>query len=252
MVLDTTSGWRILRPMPSRADPVEVDAEEFGRYATAVGWRLGLLVARNVEPDRGHGGRANVSHETFAKVSAAEFAKRAGTSAARVLRYYRAWNLAADDGVVKLADGLMPGDEPKLPNDEAVPWTEYYTQTLAVKHPEASVSRSQDPIKQAVHLAGQGMSFRQIGAALGRDEKIFRTNPTVREASTKARPSTLSTTHDIPTVACSVASARELVEDIEWRVDDLTDPRKYTLSASDRKRIVRAAEHLLEVFKERT
>ncbi|MEX2448574.1 MAG: hypothetical protein WD404_07505, partial [Solirubrobacterales bacterium] len=77
---------------PAAHDPAAV----FGAHVKAGGWRLGLLVARNVEKGSGDGindrYREGVSRETPSKVSAREFAEQAGTTAARVLRHLEAWD----------------------------------------------------------------------------------------------------------------------------------------------------------------
>lgn len=67
-----------------------------GQHVKLGGWRLGLLVARNVE--KGTPGRPseNVPIGTF-KRSAREFAELAGVGKNKVLRYLEAWNRAAAD-----------------------------------------------------------------------------------------------------------------------------------------------------------
>lgn len=55
---------------------VEQDAREFGRTISQGGWRLGLLVARNVSKGVGTGGNPSVTRVTDdGRVSAKEFAK---------------------------------------------------------------------------------------------------------------------------------------------------------------------------------
>lgn len=229
------------------ANQVEIDAKEFGRFATAVGWRLGLIAARNVEPGTGQGGGNFGPHGP--KLSATEFAKIAGKSRQVVMRYHDAWKLAAEDGIVKSANKLNPGDETKLPDDETEPWSYYYSQTLVVKHSEAPVSRSRDPIKEAVRLAAQGMSYRQIGPQVGLDESVLRRNPAVREARIAADPEAHSVTVDRPTVACAIPPAREEIQRVEYALTDLVNTEKYKLSKPDAKRllsIIRTAETELE------
>ncbi|MFJ3670973.1 hypothetical protein ACIPSE_31375 [Streptomyces sp. NPDC090106] len=100
------------------SDLVAQDAREFGTYARTGGWAFGLMVARSVRP----GGQG--ADET-PKVSAKEFAELAGCSADRVMRYYKAWDKAADDGLVPQFEALAPGQEVELP--EADVWLGYYT-----------------------------------------------------------------------------------------------------------------------------
>lgn len=75
------------------------------------------MVARSVRP----GGQG--ADET-PKVSAKEFAELAGCSADRVMRYYKAWDRAADDGLVPQFEALAPGQEVELPDADV--WLSYY------------------------------------------------------------------------------------------------------------------------------
>ncbi|MEV2213993.1 hypothetical protein AB0H86_21545 [Streptomyces sp. NPDC050997] len=109
--------------VPSEAPPVPLsdlvarDAREFGVYARTGGWAFGLMVARSVRP----GGQG--ADET-PKVSAKEFAELAGCSPERVMRYYKAWDRAADDGLVPQFEALTPGQEVELPDADV--WLGYY------------------------------------------------------------------------------------------------------------------------------
>lgn len=104
-------------PQPPLSDLVARDAREFGVYARTGGWAFGLMVARSVRP----GGQS--AGET-PKVSAKEFAELAGCSADRVMRYYKAWDRAADDGLVPHFETLTPGQEVELPDADV--WLGYY------------------------------------------------------------------------------------------------------------------------------
>ncbi|MDF3145092.1 MULTISPECIES: hypothetical protein [unclassified Streptomyces] len=104
-------------PQAPLSDLVARDAREFGVYARTGGWAFGLMVARSVRP----GGQS--AGET-PKVSAKEFAELAGCSAERVMRYYKAWDRAADDGLVPQFEALAPGQEVELPDADV--WLSYY------------------------------------------------------------------------------------------------------------------------------
>jgi hypothetical protein len=93
------------------------DAHEFGAYARTGGWAFGLKVARSVRP----GGQ---SADETSKVSAKEFAELADCSPERVMRYYKAWDRAADDGLVPHFEELAPGQEVELPDADV--WLNYY------------------------------------------------------------------------------------------------------------------------------
>jgi hypothetical protein len=94
------------------------DAREFGVYARTGGWAFALKVARSVRP----GGE--MAGETT-KVSAKHFAELAGCSPERVMRYYKAWDKAADDGMVPHFEALAPGEEVDLPDADV--WLSYYS-----------------------------------------------------------------------------------------------------------------------------
>lgn len=114
-----------LATAPSETSPVPVppsdlvarDAREFGVYARTGGWAFALMVARSVRP----GGQGA---EETPKVSAKEFAELAGCSPERVMRYYKAWDRAADDGLVPHFEVLAPGQEVELPDADV--WLAYY------------------------------------------------------------------------------------------------------------------------------
>lgn len=99
------------------SDLVARDAREFGVYARTGGWAFGLMVARSVRP----GGQ---SAQETPKVSAKQFADLAGCSPERVMRYYKAWDRAADDGLVPHFEVLAPGQEVELPDADV--WLGYY------------------------------------------------------------------------------------------------------------------------------
>ncbi|KUO07469.1 hypothetical protein [Streptomyces sp. DSM 15324] len=99
------------------SDLVARDAREFGVYARTGGWAFALMVARSVRPG---GQRADETP----KVSAKEFAELADCSAERVMRYYKAWDRAADDGLVPHFEELAPGQEAELPDADV--WLTYY------------------------------------------------------------------------------------------------------------------------------
>nr|DAK57411.1 MAG TPA: hypothetical protein [Caudoviricetes sp.] len=108
---------------------IERDAQEFGQHVKLGGWRLGLLVARNVEKGR-RGGDTTISQSGNAKLPAYRFAELAGVGKNKVLRYLEAWNKAAADiEELPTADELAPGNEIDLDEEwcEAHSWGKYYT-----------------------------------------------------------------------------------------------------------------------------
>lgn len=104
---------------------IELDAQEFGLHIKQGGWRLGLLVARDVEPGL-KGNQYMPAANAAGKVSATEFGRLAfghENGEGRVMRYYRAWERSAAKGKVPHASELSPGDEPDLNWDLLPPWT---------------------------------------------------------------------------------------------------------------------------------
>jgi hypothetical protein len=92
---------------------IEIDAKEFGEHVRNGGWRLGLLVARNVELDSGTGERTDLGqNRPRLKISSRAFARQADNiSKNTVTKYLNAWNLAAADGHVPSSSALSPGQE---------------------------------------------------------------------------------------------------------------------------------------------
>jgi hypothetical protein len=95
------------------------NADEFAALDQGEGWPFAILIACSVEKGKGHGGSAHRrDHDDAEKVGAREFAERVGTSADRVLRYLKAWERAAADGVVPDADTLSPADSHDVPTPD--------------------------------------------------------------------------------------------------------------------------------------
>jgi hypothetical protein len=112
----TTARTRVL------VSATAADAKEFGLHVKQGGWRLGLLVARNVVKSPGR-----VSIESLSpKTNATRFAQLAETSNDRVLRYLNAWEQAADADLVPHANDLSPTSEPDLDVDTLPSWSQYY------------------------------------------------------------------------------------------------------------------------------
>ncbi|MDW8807360.1 hypothetical protein P1P68_21865 [Streptomyces scabiei] len=115
---DTSDDATAVDAVDAVDEQVARDAREFGVYARTGGWAFALKVARSVRP----GGET--AGET-AKVSAKRFADLAGCSPERVMRYYKAWDRAADDGMVPHFEALAPGEEIDLPDSDV--WLTYYS-----------------------------------------------------------------------------------------------------------------------------
>lgn len=125
---------------------MERDAKEFGVLVKQGGWRLGLLVARNVIKAPGR-----IPAETLApKTNATAFAEKSSTSPTRVLRYLEAWENAATAELVPHAADLHPGGEIELDAETLPDWESFYRATAAPKaappRPRATLVHAAPPL----------------------------------------------------------------------------------------------------------
>lgn len=149
---------------------VERDAHEFGLHVKQGGWRLGLLVARNVEKGSGQGARQpHRTREEVGKVSAAEFARLSDTSADRVLRHLEAWDNAANAGHVKPARKLMPDQDEALDVNALPPWSNFYPPQYAgrMKNAGKQAARERpDEVIEALLTVPQTAAYVATGLLL--------------------------------------------------------------------------------------
>ncbi|MBT2422403.1 hypothetical protein J7F01_32165 [Streptomyces sp. ISL-22] len=205
-----------LATAPSETSPAPLselvarDAREFGVYARTGGWAFGLRVARSVRP----GGQS--AGET-PKVSAKEFAELAGCSPERVMRYYKAWDRAADDGLVPHFEALAPGQDVELPDAEV--WLSYY------------VSRSSAGSERgtAIAEAAEAEGIRPTKALEVAE------NPTALRAAILADPSTARAARQalLDRVREDLELQAELARDVV-RTDDLKKAVASESRAADR------------------
>lgn len=189
---------------------VSRDARDFGAYARTGGWAFALKVARSVRP----GGQA--ADET-PKVSAKEFAALAACSPERVMRHYKAWDRAADDGLVPHFEVLVPGEEVELPGADA--WAAYY----------ASRSSASSERGTAIAEAAQAEGIRPTKALEVAE------NPTALRAAILADPSTAQAARTalLDRVKEDPALQAELARDIA-RTDELKKAVATETRAADR------------------
>ncbi|MDX3759204.1 hypothetical protein ACWDBO_36565 [Streptomyces mirabilis] len=197
-------------PIQGVLDPISCDARDFGAYARNGGWAFALMVARSVRP----GGQ---SADETPKVSAKEFAELAECSPERVMRYYKAWDRAADEGLVPHFEVLVPGQDIELPDAEA--WQTYY------------VSRSSA-------TSERGSAITEAAAAEGiRPTKALEVaeNPTALRAAILADPSTAQAARAalLDRVKEDPALQAELARDIA-RTDELKKAVATETRAADR------------------
>ncbi len=226
---------------------VRRDAREFGAFARTGGWTFALKVARSVRPGGVPAGEAD---EAEPKVSAKEFARLAGCSAERVMRFWRAWDRAADDGVVPVFEALAPGVDIDLPDADV--WLGYYT----------SRSSADSPRGQAISAVAEAQGIRPTKALEVAE------NPTALRAAILADPGTaqaarhalLDRLEDDPELgeelakdiartgelAKSVASAARVATSVDF-VRDVIDSGEMTTPSGDR---VPAPEHVVAEAKQ--
>jgi hypothetical protein len=139
------------RRRPSQPSQLETDAKEFGVGVRCGGWRLGLLVARNVERKAaGRPSNSSLEMDSAAKVSLTKFAEMAGVSQSHVSYYLAAWELAANAGLVSHAESLSPGEEIDVEvdniEDEDNPnthWSHFYKLAKKPAKPQQPESNSE-------------------------------------------------------------------------------------------------------------
>ena len=159
----------------------EDDAREFALHIKQGDWRLGLLVARNIAPKVWGTAPAG-------RVSAATFAKVGGTTGGRVMRYFDAWEKAADDGHVAHAVELRPGAEANVKAEKLPPWSDYYSTESARPSDNLRALRT-DPIKVAGDIAkamedpevAQAVAAQASTAALGNVDTAASTERYMRQ-----------------------------------------------------------------------
>ncbi|MEU4997923.1 hypothetical protein [Streptomyces sp. NPDC021622] len=207
-------------PSADVPDPVARDAREFGAYARTGGWAFALKVARSVRPG-GQSPQEQAADET-PKVSAKEFSELAGCSADRVMRYYKAWDKAADDGLVPHFETLTPGVDIELPDADA--WLTYYT----------SRSSALTPRGNAITEAAEAEGIRPTKALEVAE------NPTALRAAILADPGTAEAARKalMDRLDEDPALRTELVRDIV-RADDLKKAVAAEAKAGDRVDYVR-------------
>lgn len=117
----------------------ELKAKEFARLSRQTGWRLAWLVASSCQPGTAGRPSKSATGSQLTKLSLNQFAKLTGKGRATIQFYYKAWDLAYQDGTAPCAakdvpadvewiDGqIEPPDEFQLDDDDlANPWDFYF------------------------------------------------------------------------------------------------------------------------------
>ncbi|MCV7100729.1 hypothetical protein [Mycobacterium palustre] len=176
---------------------IQEDARDFGQHFKQGGWRLGLLVARNVYVSGTERGRSDLQASRVGKVTANQFAETAGVSARSVQLYYRAWELAADKDECLHATELSPGSEDGNINfdedDDAMraKWSAYY--------------------KAARVLAGAGLADRQRSAPGPSSRKPRTPQARLSAAVESIKGIDVSAADDLSALGQSLQDTRKLI-----------------------------------------
>lgn len=202
--------------MSHDTNATNADAQEFGLHLKQGGWRLGLLVARNVE--KGSGGPRTGAIAPVSKVALREFAEASGTTHTRVARYLEAWTRAAEAGHVPAASELSPGVEIDLDVETLPDWSKFYD-GAATAHRRMDDDRRKALIEQA----------EEDGVGRGKVQEIA-LNPKALVTAIKADPATAQ------------AAANALAYTSEDVRRDATQRLISGMSASDRNATRRALD----------
>lgn len=116
----------------------EDNAAEFALLDQGEGWPFARLVACSVEKRQQGGDRRSSNRDYDLKTDATTFAKQAGTSADRVIRYLEAWNRAAERGEVSPADELTP-DDTETVAEPGMAWDKKEAKRRGIAQPKVGV-----------------------------------------------------------------------------------------------------------------
>lgn len=236
------------------------DAIEFGRHVRAGEWRLGLLVARNVLPDKGHGNRNDAAASNRAKVSGRDFAKQAGVSQDTVRRYYKAWQAAAEAGIVPDATGLKPGQDVDL-NVESLPaWSKYYAASrtdsrVSEREVKAALRKNPKLVTEAVQEDSE-VARSAIGGLKARADKraasVPDANLTPQERTRKKKEyeALQDQVSDVIDRAFGPAEVQGIVEGLGELANDLKGVAKAYGSKGIPAKYIRQIEEALAGFQE--
>lgn len=152
------------------------DAEEFGIGVRCGGWRLGLLVARNVAPAKAGRPKADNHSLENEKVSMNRFAELAGVSPSHVKYHYDAWEFAAQAGLVPAADKITMGDEEVCIDVDAIEdeendrthWSFFYK--MAKNPPEKQSAKKESKSEEKSKPESQ-VKDEEVDADFGISEK---------------------------------------------------------------------------------
>lgn len=115
--------------------------------------------------------------------------------------------------------------------------------------PQRDLVRGRSPTStvdwdQAVNMAREGMTFAEIGRALGVDESTIRRDIGVRQARAAVDPTfpvneDVTVRHHEETVACEVEPFSDLLKGIRRDLNRAASGRFYSLSERDKKRLAK-------------
>lgn len=189
------------------------DAEEFGIGVRCGGWRLGLLVARNVAPAKAGRPKADNHSLENEKVSMNRFAELAGVSPSHVKYHYDAWEFASQAGLVPSSGLITVGDEDVCIDVDAIEdeendkthWSFFYR--MAKNPPEKQSAKKESEKSDPKPQPKAEVDDNEVDEDLGiSDKKPAPTKDEVAEAdSVIQRNSLLEILETIQSVASRMA-----------------------------------------------
>jgi len=198
------------------------NAKEFAELDQGEGWPFAILIACSVEKGEGNGvrkDRSSLSDRKGLKTSAAEFATKAGTSAARVLRYLETWERYADKGKVPHVVELTP-DRAHWVVAPEIPWRKQhggeYEVPAGTESGAGTVRSAKSAIKKDPELAKELMADPEVRDAIeqaiveehlapGTDERVAEVQEITKRSQERDRNDPLKDEIDIRIAADRLA-----------------------------------------------
>lgn len=216
------------------SNQIDCDAAEFGSHFKQGGWRLGLLVARSVKVGN-HGGSRSSSHVNL-KISVAEFATKSGVSESNTRVYFKAWEMAAEEGHCLRAAELNPGDEDASidfdedDNESRILWAKFLQKAREPKKPKQQEKKQEKPVEEKTETEEENesssetitISQEELDAQF-RHDRIINAREALETHQTKlfeigvvTAPEDIAAVQDIITRAEAIAAkGRELLKQEE-------------------------------------
>lgn len=227
----------------STARQVEADALEFGTHVKQGGYRLGLLVARNVKSSE---------DSSSNKVTPTEWSRLSKTRRETVIQHLKGWNRAAEDGVVPPSWELVPGEElDGLDIDKLPPWSTYYdAYSFSEERNSALEAQAKEDGVGYSKVRDIAKNRNAMAAAIKGDEAtLLAAREAIAEADAKAGNVPSLTPAQVKQAYKSNPKAREAVrEAVHERVQEkVTEDRLQAMARGEKPRAPKEPEPAPEI-----